>query len=166
MNYNSDADNTMTGSITIDGSGLGGSMEKEIVWFPMALFKGMSTAPKLKFGNTKEGKLGFSLTDDLKVSVGVDNVAMLTGSDLVSVEVAEDGKITYHLTEKYSLEVLGKPYEKELTLEPLDIVMGQGLSEIKIPEFDHEVGGAELNGISLDISAEEGKKGGGITIKN
>ena len=165
LNLNIDSENIMSGQITVDSSGLKGTAEKELLWYPGAMFKGMTQAPKLVFGNVNENKLGFSLGDDVRAAVGIDNVAVLTGSDPVIVDAA-DGKLTYHFSEKYSLNVLSGLYEKEFTLEPLDIVMDQKLSEIRLPDIDLAIDDAELSGVSIGISVEDENKGGAFSVKS
>ncbi len=163
FNYSMDGESPMIGKITVDGSGLKGSAQKDIVWFPTALFKGVTDAPKLRLGSDKENKLGFSLSnDDLKVSFGIDNVITLSSTEPVTVSVQEDGKITYHLTDKYSVNLLNGLYEGTPTLTAIDVTMDMGMPEISVPEFDFDAGGVEVSGVSMKVSAE---KGGGIKVK-
>lgn len=163
QNYTANAGELLDGEVTIDGGGFKGSAEKDIVWFPTALFKEAAETPKLKLESDKENKLRFSLSNsELKVSAGISNVVMLRGIEPVTVSVQEDGKITYHLTDKYSVNLLNGLYEDTPTLTAVDVTMDMGMPEISVPEFDFDAGGVEVSGVSMKLSAE---KGGGIDVK-
>lgn len=165
LNFRAEDDSTMKGGVTIGGDGFKGYAERELVWFPDYLFKGID-APKLRLEVGEDQKLNFSLfPSDNVVSVGIDNVAEITGVNPVTITVLEDGKITYHIPEDYSVNILNEFYTQNVKLSPIELTVGQGLSSLEIPGLELNYNGVALSGVTLKVSADKGNRGGSITAK-
>lgn len=163
LNYSSEGDPPLQGDVTVGANGFEGAAYKDILHFPAVLFTGVKP-PLLKLGKNEEKKLALSLgysgessdPTDIKLSVGIENVVEIKAEEPVKAEVKEDGKIEYAFSGSGYASLFGKPSEMKFPLTAFNIAMDQGLSAVKIPEFDLEVGGAELKDIALSFS-DDGK---------
>ena len=161
LNYKAENnEKAMTGEVTISGDGFNGFAEKALADFPKYLF-GKNVDPRLRLAVGEDRKLGFSLSDpECAVSVGIENVAELTGSAPVTVTVLEDGTVTYHLPEKYSVNLLNELYKQDITAAPVDLAPG---SSVKVSGIDLSYADISLSDTALEVSTE--KKSGSISVK-
>lgn len=161
LNYKAENDEkAMTGEITISGDGFNGFAEKALADFPKYLFR-KNVDPGLRLAVGEDRKLGFSLSDpDCAVSVGIENVAELTGSAPVTVTVLGDGTVTYHLPEKYSVNLLNELYKQDITAAPVELTPG---SSVKVSGIDLSYADITLSDTALEVSTE--KKSGSISAK-